>query len=144
MAFPLPDRRCGGELGDFGQVGLGQDGAVHESALDREVLVELLGELAEDTDGSDGVIRSGGQSRGAVEYGFETGEAGALQSEAEQSVLHDGVLNAGGGQLTTQLGVVGHIDALVVNDDTAAGLLNALRQSLDDGLLFAEYLCVRQ
>ena len=133
-----------GKLSDLIDVGHRKDFTFHEAALDLELAVHLLGELADDADGRDRVALGGGQRGGAVEHGVKLVEIALVNRKAEQSVLHNGVLNAGSTQLTAQSGILQNGDALVVHKDARRGVTDTLGEFLDDGLFLAEYFRVRQ
>ena len=88
--------------------------------------------------------KGGGQRGGAVEHGVKLVEIALVNRKAEQSVLHNGVLNAGSTQLTAQSGILQNGDALVVHKDARRGVTDTLGEFLDDGLFLAEYFRVRQ
>lgn len=123
---------------------LAQHLAVHEGRLDLEgVGGHLLGEVGDDAEGSDGVAVAGGERGRAVQHAVESVQTQAVQRQAGQGVLDDGILHVVLPQLAAERGILRHGDAPVVHEDAAARVADALSQLRDDGLLLAENFCVR-
>jgi hypothetical protein len=68
----------------------------------------------------------------------QTFQADLVQSEAGQRVLHDGVLDVLGAEITAKLGVLCDVDAAIVDENAALRILKALGESFYDGLLFGK------
>lgn len=75
------------------------------------------------------VIVTGGDGGGAFQHRLKAFQTGSLSCSAQKGVLYDSVVHTGLTQLVTQLRVVGHGDAFVVNYYTGAGILDPVRKS---------------
>ena len=99
-----------GQLTEAVQLISRQHGALNDAALNGQGLqLVLLGELANDTSGGDGVAGGGSHSGSAVQNLREI-IAAILCSEIGQGVLNNGVLDAGLAELLTQLGILSNVD----------------------------------
>ena len=110
----------GGQLGHGVDLIQGKDLAVHEAGLDGELgAVELLGKLVDDAHGSDGIFMADGQGRGAVEGAVHLLHTDTVDGEADQGVLHNGIVHLILAALGAQGGVFSHGDTLVVHQNAA-------------------------
>ena len=131
-----------GQLAEAIQLLGGQNGAFNDAALDGQGLqLVLLGELADDASGGDGIASGNGHCGSTVQNLVEI-VTNILGSETSQSVLDNGVLNASLTEQLTQRVVLCNGDTLVVNKDDGSSLLDLTGQLLDDGLLAIKNLCV--
>ena len=131
-----------GQLTEAVQLISTHDGAFNDAALDGQSLqLVLLGKLADDTSRGDGVAGGGSHCGSAVQ---NLGEIVTSISGCEigQSVLNNGVLDAGLAELLTQLGILSNSDALVVNENDGSGFVDLGSQGFDDCLLALKNLCV--
>ena len=101
-----------GQFTEAVQLCSGQLGTFNNATLDSQGLqLVLLGELAYDTSGSDGI--AGGVSHcGSTVQNFREIVTSILGCEVSQSVLNNGVLNTSFTELLTQLGILSDSDTL--------------------------------
>src|SRR5699024_10796510 len=116
----------GGQRGDLRKghdLAERDDLAVHEAALDLKTVVELLGEVVDDPGRGHGVVVADSQGRGAVQQPVQLAHAAVVDGEAQQGVLHHGVVHVVLAQLGAQGGVLRNGDAPVVHQHTGGGAL---------------------
>ena len=109
----------------------------------KELIAELLGVIADDTERCDGVLAAGCHGCAAVEDGIELAHSDLVDSDPGKGVLDDGVVDALLAHLGTHSRIFGHGDALVIDQDTCACCVDALDECFYDRLLLAENFCVR-
>ncbi len=97
---------------------------------------ELLGIVGHDAGGSDYILLTQSQRRGAVEQIVQLVQAGVVEGKAEQGVLDNGVIDAVLPALSAQRGVLLNGDALVIHEHAGGSFLDLLSQLGHDGLLF--------
>ena len=131
-----------GQFAEAIQFSSGQDRTFHDAALDGQGLqLVLLGELANDTSGSDG-IASGDSHSGSAVQNLREIVASILSCEIGQSVLNNGVLNTSVTELLTQFGILSDSNTLVVDENDGSSLLDLARQGGNNCLLALKNLCV--
>ena len=98
-----------------------------------------FGEVLEDT-GSSGVVFLGDRDRGrANEDVFQTVETGFFRGSSEDGILDDRIFDASLTELTTKVGVVGDVDALVFDENAGDGVGQFTGEFRDLGFLHFEY-----
>ena len=103
--------------------------AFHETALDLELTVELLGKVSDHARRGDR-IGGNGKRRGAVQLLVKLIETDVVESKAEQGVLDDRVLDLVLTALGTESSILRNGDALVINDDAGSRALQLLGKVL--------------
>ena len=83
------------------------------------------------------------QRSGAVQQIIQIVQAGVVESEAQQGVLHNRIIHAALTALLTQSSVFLNGNTLVVDNDACGSLLDLLGQLGNDCLLLGKDLCVR-
>ena len=130
-----------GQLAETIQLVSGQHRAFHDTALDGQDVLVLLGELADDTSRGDGVAGGAGHGGGAVENLREV-ITGILSGKPGQSVLNNTVLDLSLPELLPQSGVLSHGDTLVVHKNDGSSFLDLTGQIFHNSLLAFQNLCV--
>ena len=103
-----------------------------------------LGKLIQDLSGSDGILGGIGKGAGAIHMGSQLTQASLLGSAAQNVILDNSILNACFTQFATQLGVISHGDAAVIDQDAGSGILHLFCQSSNLLLFLFENISVRQ
>ena len=128
-----------GQFAEAAELLAGQDRAIIQAALDGHSQLVLLGKLAHNTSGSDGIAGGAGHSGGAVENLIKV-VAVFLGGEPGQSILNNSVIHASVTELLTQCGILSKGDTLVVNKNDGSSFLNLAGQSLHHCLLALQNL----
>ena len=123
------------ELAEFRDLRGVDHAAVNKAGLDNKLSLAVLRILGQDLGRDDLIAVAQGQGGGSFKHRIQCVVTDLLCREAEQRVLDDRVLDAGFPQFLTELGIVGDIDPLVVDQHARGSIFQLFRQR-GDRLLF--------